>query len=83
MPTVTINGKVVEVPAGTSVMDAVFHAGDDVPLFCSERYLSPIGACRMCLVRVGSPRKGPDGNWILDENGAPRSSGCPSCRLHA
>lgn len=72
MPTVTINGKVVEVPAGTSVMDAVFHAGDDVPLFCSERYLSPIGACRMCLVRVGSPRKGPDGNWILDENGAPK-----------
>lgn len=72
MPRVTINGKVVEVPAGTSVMDAIFHAGDDVPLFCSERYLSPVGACRMCLVKVGNPRKGPDGNWILDENGTPK-----------
>jgi NADH-quinone oxidoreductase subunit G len=52
-------------------MDAIFHAGFDVPLFCAERYLSPVGACRMCLVRIGTPRKGPDGGWIL-EDGAPK-----------
>ncbi|WP_299431813.1 molybdopterin-dependent oxidoreductase [uncultured Meiothermus sp.] len=71
MAKVTINDKVVEVPNGTSVMDAIFHAGYDVPLFCAEKHLSPVGACRMCLVKTGSPRKGSDGNFIL-ENGQPR-----------
>ncbi|WP_027893867.1 molybdopterin-dependent oxidoreductase [Calidithermus chliarophilus] len=72
MAKVTVNDRVVEVPNGTSAMDAIFHAGYDVPLFCAERHLSPVGACRMCLVRTGAPRKGPDGNWILDENGQPK-----------
>jgi len=53
-------------------MDAIFHSGYDVPLFCAEKHLSPVGACRMCLVKTGSPRKGPDGSWILDEKGEPR-----------
>ncbi len=71
MVKVTVNDRTVEVPTGTSVMDAIFHAGYDVPLFCAEKHLSPIGACRMCLVRTGSPRKGPDGQFIL-ENGQPK-----------
>ncbi len=71
MVKVTVNDRTVEVPAGTSVMDAIFHAGYDVPLFCAEKHLSPIGACRMCLVKTGSPRKGPDGQFIL-ENGQPK-----------
>jgi NADH-quinone oxidoreductase subunit G len=68
---VKVNDRIVEVPPGTSVMDAVFHAGYDVPLFCSERYLSPIGACRMCLVRIGLPKRGPDGKPVLNEKGEP------------
>lgn len=72
MVKVNINGSTVEVPPGTSVMDAIFHANHDVPLFCSERHLSPVGACRMCLARVGSYRKGPSGEYLLDEAGAPR-----------
>lgn len=71
MAKVTINDRTIEVPNGTSVMDAIFHAGYDVPLFCAEKHLSPIGACRMCLVRTGSPRKGPDGNFIM-EDGQPK-----------
>ncbi|TBH21378.1 NADH-quinone oxidoreductase subunit NuoG [Thermus thermamylovorans] len=71
MVRVKVNDRVVEVPPGTSVMDAVFHAGYDVPLFCSERYLSPIGACRMCLVRIGLPKRGPDGKPLLTEGGEP------------
>ncbi len=66
-----VNDRLVEVPPGTSVMDAIFHAGYDVPLFCSEKHLSPIGACRMCLVRIGLPKKGPDGKPVLDEKGEP------------
>jgi NADH-quinone oxidoreductase subunit G len=72
MPKVTVNSKVVEVPAGTSVMDAVFHAEYDVPLFCAEKHLSPVGACRMCLVRTGAPRKDTSGNWLLDDRGQPK-----------
>lgn len=71
MVRVKVNDRVVEVPPGTSVMDAVFHAGYDVPLFCSEKHLSPIGACRMCLVRIGLPKRGPDGKPVLDEKGEP------------
>ncbi|GIW24330.1 molybdopterin-dependent oxidoreductase [Meiothermus sp.] len=71
MVKVTVNDRTIEVPGGTSVMDAIFHAGYDVPLFCAEKHLSPIGACRMCLVKTGSPRKGPDGQFIL-EDGQPK-----------
>ena len=69
MPKVKVNDRTVEVPPGTSAMDAIFHAGYDVPLFCAERHLSPTGSCRMCLVKAGAPRKGPDGEWIKDESG--------------
>ncbi|MFA7460892.1 MAG: 2Fe-2S iron-sulfur cluster-binding protein, partial [Trueperaceae bacterium] len=64
---VVVNDVELELAPGTSAIDAVFAAGDDVPYFCSQEYMSPIGACRMCLARVGSPRKDRDGNWILDE----------------
>ena len=64
---VTIDGRVLNVEPGMSVIDAIFHAGGDVPYFCSQEYMSPIGACRMCLARIGAPRKNPDGTWILDE----------------
>ncbi len=64
---VTINDVSMDFAPGTSVIDAVFAAGYDVPYFCSQEYMSPIGACRMCLARVGAPRKDREGNWILDE----------------
>ncbi len=62
----TVDTVEIEVPAGTSALDAIFAAGRDVPYFCANTYLSPVGACRMCLVEAGSPRKGPDGNLILE-----------------
>ncbi|MBB6096979.1 NADH-quinone oxidoreductase subunit G [Deinobacterium chartae] len=66
---VIVDGREVTVPKGTSAIDAVFAAGHDVPYFCSQPYLSPIGACRMCLVEAGTPRKGPDGELIREEGG--------------
>lgn len=72
MAKVTVNDRTVEVPGGTSAMDAIFHASYDVPLFCAEKHLSPVGACRMCLVKTGSPRKDPAGNWILGDDGRPK-----------
>src|SRR5690554_533877 len=64
---VTVNDTTLDLAPGTSAIDAVFAAGHDVPYFCSQEYMSPIGACRMCLARVGAPRKNPDGSWIMDD----------------
>ena len=85
---VNVDGRELELPGGTSAIDAVFAAGLDVPYFCSQPYLSPIGACRMCLVEAGTPRKNPDGTFILDEaTGLPKIFWMPkpmaSCTLMA
>ena len=64
---VKVNDIELELKPGTSAIDAVFAAGYDVPYFCSQEYMSPIGACRMCLARVGAPRKDKDGSWIKEE----------------
>ncbi|MBI0444499.1 NADH-quinone oxidoreductase subunit NuoG [Deinococcus sp. DB0503] len=63
---VVVDGTQLDLPAGTSGLDAVFAAGRDVPYFCAHPYLSPVGACRMCLVESGSPRKNPDGTWVME-----------------
>jgi NADH-quinone oxidoreductase subunit G len=64
---VKVNDVELDLKPGTSAIDAVFAAGYDVPYFCSQEYMSPIGACRMCLAKAGSPRKNPDSTWMLDE----------------
>ena len=65
---IKVNEVELDVTPGTSVIDAVFAAGHDVPYFCSQEYMSPIGACRMCLAKIGAPRKDRATNdWILDE----------------
>ena len=65
---ITVNGKTLDAKPGMSVIDAIFAVGDDVPYFCSQEYMSPIGACRMCLAKIGAPRKDrATGEWILDE----------------
>ena len=64
---VKVNDIELDLKPGTSAIDAVFAAGYDVPYFCSQEYMSPIGACRMCLARVGAPRKDKDGGWITEE----------------
>ncbi len=71
---VKVNDVELELEPGTSAIDAVFAAGYDVPYFCSQEYMSPIGACRMCLGKVGAPRKDREtDDWIKDEEtGAPK-----------
>lgn len=70
---VKVNDVELELEPGTSAIDAVFAAGYDVPYFCSQEYMSPIGACRMCLGRIGAPRKDRDTNdWVKDESGEPQ-----------
>ena len=49
---VMVDGTEVEVPHGTTVMDATNKLGIYVPHFCYHRKLSIAANCRMCLVQV-------------------------------
>lgn len=48
----TINGRQLEAPAGTLVIEAAKRAGIEIPAFCYYEGLSLQAACRMCLVEV-------------------------------
>ncbi|GHF28679.1 NADH-quinone oxidoreductase [Kordiimonas sediminis] len=50
MPTLTIDGKEIEVENGITVLQACEEAGVEVPRFCYHERLSIAGNCRMCLV---------------------------------
>jgi NADH-quinone oxidoreductase subunit G len=47
-----IDGKTLEVPEGSTVMDAAGKLGIYIPHFCYHRKLSIAANCRMCLVQV-------------------------------
>jgi NADH-quinone oxidoreductase subunit G len=49
---VEVDGKLVEVPHGATVMDAANKLGIYVPHFCYHKKLSIAANCRMCLVEV-------------------------------
>ena len=46
----TIDGKKIICPAGTSILDAAEQNGIKIPKLCYHPDLKPFGACRMCLV---------------------------------
>ena len=52
MPKLTINGKEVEVPAGTNLIEAARIAGFEVPHYCYHPSLSIAGQCRLCMVDI-------------------------------
>ena len=55
--TLTVDGREVTVPAGTSLMRAAIESGSNVPKLCATDSLEPFGSCRLCLVEVEG-RKG-------------------------
>jgi NADH-quinone oxidoreductase subunit G len=49
---IEIDGRALQVPAGSTVMDAANQLGIYVPHFCYHKKLSIAANCRMCLVQV-------------------------------
>jgi formate dehydrogenase alpha subunit len=49
---VTIDGREVTVPAGTTILDAARDLGIDIPTLCHHETLSPAASCRLCVVEV-------------------------------
>src|SRR5690242_21381495 len=52
MPKLTIDGKEVEVAAGTNLIEAARQAGVEVPHYCYHPGLSIAGQCRLCMVDI-------------------------------
>ncbi|MGC2523789.1 MAG: NADH-quinone oxidoreductase subunit NuoG, partial [Stellaceae bacterium] len=52
MPKLTIDGGEIEVPAGTTILQACELAGIEIAHFCFHERLAIAGNCRMCLVEV-------------------------------
>ncbi|MBP3876389.1 MAG: (2Fe-2S)-binding protein [Lachnospiraceae bacterium] len=52
MVNVTIDGKMIQVPEGTKILDAALAAGIQIPTLCYMKELNEIGACRVCVVEA-------------------------------
>jgi len=52
MLTIEIDGKPIQVPTGSTIMDAARQDGAYIPHFCYHKKLSIAANCRMCLVEV-------------------------------
>ena len=55
----TIDGRQVTVPAGTSVMRAAAECGGSIPKLCASDNLAAFGSCRLCLIEVEGMRGTP------------------------
>ncbi len=51
-----IDGRAVEVEAGATLLDACHAAGVDIPTLCFLETLTPVNACRICVVEVEGAR---------------------------
>ena len=53
---VTIDGEPVKVEQGRTILDACRTAGKDIPTLCYLETLTPVNACRVCVVEVEGAR---------------------------
>ena len=56
MPSLTINNIQVEVPEGTTILNAAKKVGIRIPTMCYVEGVQCIGACRVCLVEIEGAR---------------------------
>jgi CRP-like cAMP-binding protein/ferredoxin len=50
----TIDGREVSVPRGTTIFDAARLNGVAIPTLCHQQHQTPVGVCRVCVVDVGA-----------------------------
>jgi len=53
---IEIDGEIVRVPEGATILDACRATGVDTPTMCYADNLTPINACRVCVVEVEGAR---------------------------
>ena len=52
----TINGKTVQAPAGTTILDAARSVGVEIPAICYHPAMTANAVCRLCTVEVVGAR---------------------------
>ena len=68
MVTLTIDGRAVTVPEGTTILEAERSIHIDIPTLCYLKGINEIGACRICMVEVaGQPRLVPACDNVVNE----------------
>ena len=60
----TIDGKPVQVPAGTTLLLAAKENDIDIPTLCYHPELKPEGHCRLCVVEIGDGPPHPPGEFL-------------------
>lgn len=50
--TLTVDGRSVTVPEGTSIMRAAMEGGVEIPKLCATDMIESFGSCRVCLVEI-------------------------------
>ena len=54
--TLSINGNEIQMPEGSSVLDAINSSGTYIAQLCKDPDMDPNGACRTCLVQIEGTR---------------------------
>jgi formate dehydrogenase major subunit len=67
--TLTIDGRKVSVPEGTSIMAAAASIAAPIPKLCATDSLEAFGSCRLCLVEIEGRRGTPASCTTPAENG--------------
>jgi len=52
MPKLTIDNRVVEVPAGSTILDAAAKLRIDIPTLCFLKDIEPSTSCMVCVVKI-------------------------------
>jgi len=53
---ITIDGREIKVPKGSTIYEAAQQIGAYIPTFCYDPELTKVGACRICVVEVEKAR---------------------------
>lgn len=70
MPEIFIDGVRYEFgEEDNGLLQFILDQGKEVPFFCYHPSMSAPANCRQCYVKVGTPVKGEDGEYELDEDG--------------
>ena len=56
MVSLTVDGSPVDITEGSTLLDACRVAGKDIPTLCYLETLTPVNACRVCVVEVEGAR---------------------------
>lgn len=54
--TIHIDGKEIRAEAGANLLQVAQDNGFNIPNLCYHKYLSPTGACRLCIVKIAGMR---------------------------